>query len=89
MEISISDVIDLDTLLPQVTVKFYLRRMSSTNWYRVDFNFTTLPLCAWIEVNIRAANKLLRFILTTGFGEEYKFINFLHEDPFIVSLYVS
>ena len=63
--------------------------MSKTNWYRVDFNFTTLPLLAWIEVIIRAANDLLGLILTTSFGVEYNFLKFRCEDTFIVLLNVS
>ena len=63
--------------------------MSPTNWYREDFNFTALPLRAWIEVIIRAINNLLGFILTTGFGDEYQFLNSHCEDPFIVLLNVS
>ena len=58
--------------------------MSSVNWYRVDFTFTTLPLLEWIEVSIQDANNLLGFILTTGFGEEYNFLNSCCKDPFIV-----
>ena len=63
--------------------------MSSANWYRVDFNFISRPLCAWIEIIIRASNNLLGLILTIGFGEEYKFLNSYCKDPFIVPWYVS
>jgi hypothetical protein len=55
--------------------------MSSANLYQMDFSFTTLPLRAWIKVIIRAANNLLSFILTIGFGEEYNFLNFHCEYP--------
>ena len=66
--------------------KFLFIKMSKTNWYQVDFNFTALPLLAWIEVIIRATNSFLGFILTIGFGDEY---NFRCEDPFIVLSNVS
>ena len=69
--------------------KFLFSRMSSTNLYRVEFNFTTLPLCAWIEVIIRDSNNLLGFILTIGFDVEYSFLKFHCEDPFIILLNVS
>ena len=63
--------------------------MSLDNWYQADFNFTTHPLCAWIEVIIRVANNLLGFILTIGCGDEYNFLKFCCNDPFIVPLYDS
>ena len=70
-------------------LKFLLIQMSTAHWYRVDFNFTALPLLAWIEVIIQVVNNLLRFILTIGFGVEYKFLNFHSEDSFIFLLNVS
>ena len=69
--------------------KFLFIEMSTTNWYRVNFNFTALPLLALIGIIIWAVNKLLRFIFTTSFGDEYNFLNFYCEDPFIVLLNVS
>lgn len=63
--------------------------MLTSNWYQVDFNFTDLPLLVWIQVIIRVANNLLGFILTTGFGVEYNFLNLCCEDSFNVLLNVS
>ena len=54
-----------------------------------DFHFTALPILALIRIIIRAANNLLRFIFTTSFGDEYNFLSFRCEDPFIVFLNVS
>ena len=62
--------------------------MSSTNWYQAGFNFTTLPLRAWIEIIIQVDNNLLGLILTTSFGEEYNFLNFRCNDPIISLLNV-
>ena len=70
-------------------LKFLFIKMLTTNWYRVDFNFTTFALLAWIEVIIKDVNNFLGFILTTSFGVEYNFLNFCCEDPFIVLLNVS
>jgi len=36
-----------------------------------------------------SSSELLSFIFTTGFGDEYNFLNFRCEDPFIVLLNVS
>ena len=63
--------------------------MSTANWYRLDFNFTTLPLLAWIEVIIQAANNLLSFIFTNGLCVEYNFLRFHYEYSSIVLLSVS
>ena len=69
--------------------KFLFSRMSLANWYWVYFNFTTLPLHAWIEVIIWVSNNLLCFILTTSFGDKYEFLNSHCKDPFIVLFNVS
>jgi hypothetical protein len=66
-----------------------LLNLLTATWHQMGFNFTALPLLAWIEVIIRAANNLLNFILTTGFGVEYEFLNFHYEDSLIVLLNVS
>ena len=70
-------------------LKFLFINISTTNWYRVDFNFTTLPLLTWIGVIIWAANNLLSFIFTTGLCVEYNFLSFHFEYSFIVLLNVS
>ena len=66
-----------------------LLNLLTTTWHRMGFNFTALPLLAWIEVIIRVANNLLNFILTTSFGVEYNFLNFCCKDSLIVLLNVS
>lgn len=69
--------------------KFLFIKMSTTNWYQMNFNFTALSLLLLIEIIIGVVNKSLSFIFTTGFGDEFFFLNSHCEDPFIVILNLS
>ena len=58
----------------------------------MDFNFTTRPIQAWIEIIFLAANNLFGFILTNGFGDEYIVLEFRCKDviaSFIQNLLIA
>ena len=90
VEILVSDRIILWlTKFLHVTDKVSLHQDVNNQFVSCDLQFHSSFSSELIGIIIWVVNNLLSFIFTTSFGDEYNFLNFHCEDPFIVLLNVS
>ena len=80
---------NLVEILVSDRIGFVIDKMSNTNWYQVPSVSHLFLFLSWFGIFIRDVNELLSFIFTTSFSNEYNFLNFHCEDPFIILLNVS